>query len=100
MWATLKQTLFPWRKHRSKERRSERRHRVAYQGKLLVGGEMVTVDLEDASVGGTRLRSNRQLKVGQVVSVTFPCGARAAICRWSRADGGSWVSGLQFAVAP
>lgn len=97
MWALLKRALFPWRADRSKERRRERRHLVTYQAKLTLQGEAVTVVLEDATVGGTRLRSQRKLTVGQVVLVTFPSGDREAVCRWSRQDGPDWVSGLQFA---
>ena len=70
---------------------------MTYQAKLTLQGEAVTVALEDATVGGTRLRSQRKLTVGQVVLVTFPSGDREAVCRWSRQDGPDWVSGLQFA---
>ena len=97
MWALLRRTFFPWRADRSKERRGERRHRVTYQGKLTLHGEAVVVSLEDATVGGTRLRSQRKLTVGQSVLVTFPSGPRNAVCRWSRSDGSDWISGLQFA---
>ncbi|MBS2040590.1 PilZ domain-containing protein [bacterium] len=96
MWALLKQMLFPWRANRSKDRRSERRHRVNYEGKLSLRGVSEPVALEDATVGGTRLRSGRKLVAGQAVVVVFPCGPRDAICRWCRSDGAGWVAGLQF----
>lgn len=79
-----------------KERRVERRHPVTYQSSLTVQGEVVRAALQDATVGGTRLRSQRNLEVGESVSVLFPCGQREAVCRWCIQDGAEWISGLQF----
>jgi len=96
MWALLKRMLFSWSATRSKERRRERRYRVNYQGTLSMLGTVEPVALEDATAGGTRVRSGRKLTKGQAVVVTFPAGPREAICRWCKSDGAEWVAGLQF----
>ena len=94
------------------QKRQDERYRVCISCELTISGETLHAETQNLSTGGAAVRFTRDLKVGEVVTVSlfltedgieaaggtpFEC---AASVRWTKPAGEGWfTAGLQF-LAP